>query len=98
MFGGQTRRCVAIHHFIIDNENNRDDRLIGYTVDVEASPYFEPDIPALCDWGQIIALGVLDDVWTHNNLLEESVHIRITNHDQIVIIDTIKNRKPIDAA
>lgn|GEM_PF-3931074 len=89
---------MPIFHFKINNDNKSDDRLIGYSIDVETAANFEPDIPALCDWVQNIALGVMIDGWTLDYLLEEGVNILIANQNQIVIVDTINNRKPMDSA
>ncbi|MCP4886327.1 MAG: hypothetical protein GY904_06910 [Planctomycetaceae bacterium] len=89
---------MPVHSFVIDDSNKRDDRLNGYSIDVETMPGFTPDIPGLVDWVQNIAMGVLEDGWTHDELLDDCVYITIVDAEAKILIDTIYNREPSDTA
>lgn len=66
---------------------------MGLTIEVQTfHEFLACDERRLRKWCMNIATDILDGKWSRNELIDESIHIRISDSDK-VIIDTISNRE-----
>ena len=69
--------------------------LYGLAIDVEVrppGPGYNVDLDALYEWCLGITEGIVHKQFVHNDLLYDSVHIRVTSKSGSVIMDTISER------
>ena len=87
---------MAIFSFVVDEAQCCAHReLIGMTLEVETFPGRGPfDEPALIEWAVRIVAAVVNGELSHNDLIDEGVHLRILSQNR-AIVDTISNRSKI---
>ena len=68
--------------------------LVGaeFSVETAIHPGFRVDHGRLRPWCVAIAREVVDGHLTHNELIDESIHVRIVSKDGSVIVDTLSDR------
>lgn len=84
---------MAVESYLLGEEaSNGRAQLLGATLEIQVFRPFQSGRDEILQWALPIAYDVVDGMTSHNDLIKDSVHMRIVANSGDVIVDTISDR------